>query len=329
MSFSLLDPRARREMAPFCQAHGVHLLAYGTLAGGWLSERWLGRDGARLGTDRNVVADEVRALHPRDWGLGGAAAGAARGSDRWPRVTASRSPTLQAGTSLEQPGVAAVIIGARLGERDHIDDTRPPVHMALEPMPIGTSCRRQSTRSTRFPAIVETSTASRRSSRHLAISVIIWTRCPRRFAWSRAQGAEHCACAGTSWERLAGFARAVRQGRRISVSGTTATLGDRLIGGRDAAAQTHFAIDKIEGALQSLGATLAHVVRTRVYVKNIADWEAVARAHGDAFRRDAARQHTGRGDAGRRRVPGRDRSRRGARRCGRRSLAIITVSPEP
>jgi enamine deaminase RidA (YjgF/YER057c/UK114 family) len=88
---------------------------------------------------------------------------------------------------------------------------------------------------------------------------------------------------GTRWERIAGFARAVRQGRRVFVSGTTATLGDRVIGGNDPAAQAHFAIDKIEGALQSLGASLADVVRTRVYVRNIADWEHVARAHGARF----------------------------------------------
>ena len=60
-------------------------------------------------------------------------------------------------------------------------------------------------------------------------------------------------------------------------------MGDRVIGGSDPAAQTHFVIDKIEGALQSLGATLADVVRTRVYVRNIADWEAVARVHGARF----------------------------------------------
>ena len=67
------------------------------------------------------------------------------------------------------------------------------------------------------------------------------------------------------------------------MSGTTATMGDRVIGAGDAAAQTHFVIDKIEGVLQSLGASLADVVRTRVYVRNIADWEAVARAHGARF----------------------------------------------
>ena len=88
---------------------------------------------------------------------------------------------------------------------------------------------------------------------------------------------------GTPWESMAGYARAVRHGRRISVSGTTSTLGTRLIGGRDPAAQAHFAIDKIEGALQSLGGSLADVVRTRVFVKNIADWEAVARVHGARF----------------------------------------------
>ena len=86
----------------------------------------------------------------------------------------------------------------------------------------------------------------------------------------------------------------MRHGRRISVSGTTATLGDRVIGGRDPAAQAHFAIDKIEGALQSLGATLEDVVRTRVFVKHIGDWEAVARAHGERFGGIPAGQHAGR-----------------------------------
>ena len=61
-------------------------------------------------------------------------------------------------------------------------------------------------------------------------------------------------------------------------------MGERVIGGSDAAAQTHFVIDKIEGALQSLGAKLADVIRTRIYVRNIADWEPVARAHGARFR---------------------------------------------
>ena len=99
-----------------------------------------------------------------------------------------------------------------------------------------------------------------------------------------ADGRSRC-LSGTVWETAAGFARAVRHGRHIAVSGTTATLGDRAIGGQDAASQAHFAIDKIEGALQSLGGALTDVVRTRVYVRHVRDWEPVARAHGERFGR--------------------------------------------
>ena len=88
---------------------------------------------------------------------------------------------------------------------------------------------------------------------------------------------------GTPWERIAGFARALRWGDRIWVSGTTATHRDRVVGGSDPAAQMHFVIDKIEGALQSLGARLEDVVSTQVFVRNLSDWEAVARAHGERF----------------------------------------------
>jgi len=82
---------------------------------------------------------------------------------------------------------------------------------------------------------------------------------------------------------MAGYSRASRAGSRIAVSGTTATHGSRLIGGTDPAAQTHAAIDKIEGALQSLGGRLEDVVRTRVFVSRIEHWEPVARAHGERF----------------------------------------------
>jgi enamine deaminase RidA (YjgF/YER057c/UK114 family) len=83
---------------------------------------------------------------------------------------------------------------------------------------------------------------------------------------------------------MAGYCRALRKGDRIWVSGTTATHGERLIGGSDLAAQAHFVIDKIEGALQSLDSSLKDVVRTRIFIKNISDWETVARVHGKRFR---------------------------------------------
>ena len=88
---------------------------------------------------------------------------------------------------------------------------------------------------------------------------------------------------GTHWEAMAGYARAMRIGERILVSGTTATDIDRVVAPGDPAAQTHFIIDKLEAAINQLGGTLADVVRTRIYVRDIKDWEAVARVHGERF----------------------------------------------
>ena len=88
---------------------------------------------------------------------------------------------------------------------------------------------------------------------------------------------------GTVWESMAGYSRAVRVGDRILVSGTTATGPDGLVGTDDPAAQARYAIDKIEAAIRQLGGRLEDVVRTRVYVSDIAHWEAVARTHGERF----------------------------------------------
>jgi enamine deaminase RidA (YjgF/YER057c/UK114 family) len=88
---------------------------------------------------------------------------------------------------------------------------------------------------------------------------------------------------GTPWEPLAGYSRAVRKGSAHLGLGDDCLPRSRAIGGKDAAAQTHFVIDKMEGALESLGGRLEDVVRTRVFVSRIQDWEAVARAHGERF----------------------------------------------
>jgi enamine deaminase RidA (YjgF/YER057c/UK114 family) len=89
---------------------------------------------------------------------------------------------------------------------------------------------------------------------------------------------------GTEWERLVGFSRAVRVDRFVSVSGTTATDDDgNPVGVGDVAAQTDYIIRKIERALNGAGATLEDVVRTRIYMLDADEWEAVGRVHGKYF----------------------------------------------
>ena len=89
---------------------------------------------------------------------------------------------------------------------------------------------------------------------------------------------------GTIWEQRYGYCRAVRYGERILVAGTTATDADgELVGRGDATAQARFIFEKIEKAIEALGGRMADVVRTRIYVSDMAHWEAVAAVHGERF----------------------------------------------
>lgn len=88
---------------------------------------------------------------------------------------------------------------------------------------------------------------------------------------------------GTTWENEVGYSRAVRVGNIIEVAGTTAIDGGKVVGAGDVEQQTRFVLAKIESAIHEAGASLTDVVRTRIFVVDIDQWEAVGKVHGQFF----------------------------------------------
>ena len=89
---------------------------------------------------------------------------------------------------------------------------------------------------------------------------------------------------GTIWEERYSYCRAIRIGERILVAGTTASEpSGQIVGPGDPAKQANYIFDKIEGAIGELGGSLADIVRTRIFISDVAHWEAVATAHGERF----------------------------------------------
>lgn len=282
VSFSLVDRRAAGQLAEVCSAHGVHLLAYGTLCGGFLSSRWLGRP------EPHDIEDWSKMKYKRFIDtIGG-----------WTAfqgiLTAAGSIAAKHGVSisnvatrwvLEQTAVAGVIIGARLGEAMHTADNLKLFgfrldaedHARLEAafaatQPVPGDCGDEY----RKPPFL---TASGDLSHHLSEMPRASTTelTPHRPGGLRV-------LTGSEWEDIAGYCRAQRIGDRILVSGTTATAGaSRPVAPQDAAAQTTYILDKIQSALTALGASAEDVVRTRVYLTDPDDALPVSRAHGRVF----------------------------------------------
>lgn len=281
VSFSLLDQRAAGRMSDVCAQYGVKLLAYGTVAGALLSGRWQARPAP--------PKDDLKTWSLMKYGRFLQAAGGWDALQRVLAVTsqiANKHRVSMANVAcrhiLDFPAVASVIIGARLGERAHIEDNarlatlrfddadRAALHTVLQSLtPIPGDCGDEY----RKPPYL---TASGDLSHHVDAF-------PAPYTVHRVDERRSYCLSGTPWEPLAGYSRAVRVGDRIHVSGTTATHGTAPIGGNDAAAQTHFIIDKLEGAIVSLGGRLEDIIRTRVFVDDMNLWEPIARALGERF----------------------------------------------
>ncbi|MGH1366366.1 MAG: aldo/keto reductase [Calditrichia bacterium] len=278
--FSLIDRRPERAMTALCEEFNVKLLCYGTVAGGFLSDRWL--------NNPEPDWDNLTTWSQMKYGRFIAAAGGWKplqtvlsAADTIAKKHSVSVSNVACRYILDQPGVGGVIIGARLGISERIADNlklftfqmdagdRELLANALAELQ---TIPGDSGDEYRKPPFL---TASGDLSHHLE-------KIPAPYEAIEKNGRQHV-LSGTYWEEMAGFCRAVKNGNRIAVSGTTATHGKRAIGGNDVAAQTHFIIDKIEGALQSFGSSLQDVVRTRIFVRDIADWEAAARAHGERF----------------------------------------------
>lgn len=278
---SVIDQRASGEMAAVCQEFGVKVLAFGTLCGGFLSDKWLGKVAPQVST--GATWSQMKYKRFID---------AAGGWDKFQNLLemihqVSKKHNISIANVatkyiLDQDYVGGIIIGARLGESAHVEETmklfdfeldeedKNVIHNAQQELsPIPGDCGDEY----RKPPFL---TASGDLSHHLESM-------PKPYEAVDGPKGSTKIFSGTPWEPMAGYCRALRKGDRISVSGTTATHKDKLIGGDDAGAQAYFVLDKIEAAIVSLGGTLEDVTRTRIFVHRIEDWEAVAKAHGKKF----------------------------------------------
>jgi aryl-alcohol dehydrogenase-like predicted oxidoreductase/enamine deaminase RidA (YjgF/YER057c/UK114 family) len=279
---SLLDRRAGGDMSALCLERGVKLMAYGVLGGGFLSDRWVGAE------EPKAIADWSKMKYRRfidaigGWGALQGVLQVAQKIGRKHGVSVSNVATRWV---LDLPAVAAVIVGARLGESEHRADNLRLFSFSLDEQDQtlldsgfeGTKrIRGDCGDEYRKPPFL---TASGDLSHHLDTMPAMWARKPVDGYTDR-----WTIDSGSVWEPIAGYSRAIRVRDRILVSGTTATHGaGRLIGKGDVAAQTIYILDKIVASIRALGGRIEDVVRTRVYLTRASDWQTVSEVHGKYF----------------------------------------------
>ena len=280
--FSLLDRRAARALSDVARQHDVAILAFGTLAGGFLSSRWSSqaepaeiKDWSRMKYKRFIDAAGGWAVYQELLQTLGSVAD---------KHDVSISNVASAWV-LDHPAVRATIIGARLGESEHRSDNLKALELRFDdedrdsiaaaignlkdiPGDCGDEYRR--------PPFL---TASGDLSHHLNALPPVFPVVEMPGPAKRTR-----AVSGSVWEEKAGFSRAVRDGHHISVSGTTATTpqGDPVCPG-DAEGQAVYILDKILAAIESLGGERADVIRTRIYLRHVSDWESVSAVHARVF----------------------------------------------
>ena len=283
ISHSLIDQRANSsKIIDVCNEYGIKLLAYGVIMGGFLTNKWLNKNEPKPENLKTWSEMKYKRFIDESGGwdayqnLLNVVNQIAQNNDVSIANICSRY-------ILENPLVAGIIIGARLGENNHIKDnlnilktkiSKEEINLIRDAQkelnPIPGDCGDEY----RKPPYL---TASGDLSHH-------FQEIPKIYDSNiLVEGREHVS-SNTKWEELASYSRAVKYKDRIVVSGTTATYGDLTIGGDDASAQTYFIIDKIEAAINSLGGSLKDVIRTRIFIKNLSDWELVAKAHGERFK---------------------------------------------
>jgi len=282
VSFSLIDRRAAGHLAETCKQHGVRLLAYGTLCGGFLSERWLGKP------EPEAVKDWSGSKYLRFIQTAGgwnSYQGILKAADTIAKKHGVSISNVATRWVLQHAHVAGVIVGARLGENQHRDDNLRLFQFELDASDLALLDQAFTATSMipgdcgdeyRQPPFL---TASGDLSHHLAAMPSALTAVADPDNPDRAR-----VFSGSLWEPIAGYCRALRDGDRIVVSGTTATHGvDRTVAINAAGAPTTYILDKIAASVRALGGDPKDILRTRMYLRGDEDIEAAARAHGLRF----------------------------------------------
>ncbi|POS78672.1 endoribonuclease L-PSP [Diaporthe helianthi] len=286
VSCSVIDLRpVRGRMSRLCASRDVGLLCYGTLLGGFVSEKWLGQpEPADIDTLNWSLRKYLRFI----WAAGGWAdfQVVLAALDTVAKKHGVSIPAVATRWVLDLPAVKAVIVGTRLSAHSekHIaenllafsvtldDEDRAVIAKAQEGLrDIPGDCGDEYRRPPYLTAAGDLSHHVKETDRARSV----------REAIAAGQRVEYLS--GNKWEPICGYSRAVRVGSHIHISGTTANPpvpSLSCVGGRSAKSQAVWALDIIEGALKALGSSMKDVVRTRVILSNRKDAEAVSEAHG-------------------------------------------------